>query len=154
MCIIRPYEWDGCSCSIDDVVDKCEPMKQAGKGDAYHCSFSGTTWAATIKKTGHCGCLATTPESTETDSSGWGRWIDIWSEVDRKQVAIGNFGSRFQNTTKRIKNSWELPNFCDVPSLFVKYPHAPTAQSQRPSGYTGIAEMPMSIKILGSNFVY
>jgi hypothetical protein len=70
MCIIRPYEWEGCSCSLDDVVDKCEPMKKEENGDAYNCPFGGTTWADTIKKSGHCGCLATTPESTTTEDSG------------------------------------------------------------------------------------
>jgi len=70
MCIIRPYEGAGWSCSIDDVVDKCERMKKEENGDAYHCPFSGTTWEDTIQKNGHCGCLATTPESTETDGSG------------------------------------------------------------------------------------
>jgi hypothetical protein len=67
MCKIRTYEWEGCSCSLDDVPDKCERNKE---GDAYNCPFEGTTWADTIKKPGHCGCLATTPDSTATESSG------------------------------------------------------------------------------------
>jgi hypothetical protein len=69
MCIIRPYEWEGCSGLINDVVDKYEQMKKENR-DPYHCAFDKTTWADTIKKTGHCGCLATTPESTATASSG------------------------------------------------------------------------------------
>jgi hypothetical protein len=50
-------------------VDKYERMKKENE-DLYHCAFDGTTWADTIKKTGYCGCLATTPESTATASSG------------------------------------------------------------------------------------
>lgn len=40
----------GCSCSIDDVVDKCEQMKKEENGDAYHCHFDGTTWEDTAKE--------------------------------------------------------------------------------------------------------
>jgi hypothetical protein len=69
MCIIKPYEWEGCSCLIDDVVDKYEQMKKENR-DLYYCAFGKTTWADIIKKTGHCGCLATTPESTATASFG------------------------------------------------------------------------------------
>jgi hypothetical protein len=46
ICIIRTHEYEGCSCPLENVPDKCE---RNSKRDLYNYPFRGTTWEDKIK---------------------------------------------------------------------------------------------------------